>query len=558
MAAPWERYQEQGPWTKYSAPAGAAQFTEDQIREAMPLRPGAAVERKGFAAQVNDALTGKTPTPTQQTQAWTQTSNELGKNSADILKGGIESAGTLGLGFAGDAANTFGSGYNLASTGVNALSGVDLGKVGPSFLPTTESLTNQLSSAIGGSGASPNKFERIGRFLGAPIGIKAGSNLAGPVLGVVRNTIGKSIAGSGPTSAAQEAHDAGYVLPPTMASEKPGPVSNLLSAASGKIKIGQAASAKNQNITNQLIARSVGLAEDQPITEAALEAVRDNAGQSYEAVRNAPIQIMPDQKWASEIKSINNVSPSAKATLPSIMGNPDLENMLGDLGKMQALSPNDAVDAIRALRFQAQQNLKNFAAPKTMDLGRAQSQAAHALEGLLERNLVAATTARAPIGAQGGDMTQLVSQLQDARKLIAKTYTVEKALNPATGNIDASVLGRLLKGGTPLEGDQASVAKAALAFPKATQNVAKVGGHEKFSVLDMMAALGTHGKTLGLSLARPAARAITLSAPYQKALTSGPLPYPNLAVDPFTAGLLAVPNAVGKPNALYGPNYSAR
>ena len=60
----------------------------------------------------------------------------------------------------------------------------------------------------------------------------------------------------------------------------------------------------------------------------------------------------------------------------------------------------------------------------------------------------------------------LVPALQEARKTIAKTYTVERAVNKTTGDVDARVIGRLFDKQKPLSDGLEKVGQFAAGFPK--------------------------------------------------------------------------------------------
>lgn len=411
-------------------------------------------------------------------------------------------------------------------------------------------LTPAIGSETAGQLTKGTDLELPARILGGLAG--AGAVAAAPKIAEGASAM---VSGSGPTEAARVAHDAGYVLPPAMASDDPGAVSKGLGALSGKVKLQQAASARNQSRTNELAAQAIGLPPDEPITEAALEGIRREAGQAYEAVKRAPVEIIPDDTFKKDVTSLSNIGAAARAEAPELVGNPELDTLSTALASKERLSPDAAVDLVKSLRYRAQTNLKNYTSPEKMDLGRAQSKAANALEGLIERNLAAATTARGPIGAQGGDMSALVDNLQKARQTIAKTYDIESALNPSTGNIDAQKIAKLASKGKPLTDELAQIADAAGAFPKAFQDPSKFGGEEKFSVMDVGAAAVSHGASIPASLARPTVRTGLLSSTYQDALMRNPIPQPgiinSIASNPAPA-LLTLPTAVGKEKALQG------
>ncbi len=134
------------------------------------------------------------------------------------------------------------------------------------------------------------------------------------------------------------------------------------------------------------------------------------------------------------------------------------------------------------------------------------------MEDLIERNL-----------NQTGN-AELLTNYRNARQILAKTYDVEKALNPATGNIDAGKLAASLKKGRPLTGELKQVAEFASRFPKATQTVEKMGSLPQLSPLDFgtAAIAGSAAGPVGLAglIARPAARSLTLSDLMQNRLAN--------------------------------------
>jgi len=126
--------------------------------------------------------------------------------------------------------------------------------------------------------------------------------------------------------------------------------------------------------------------------------------------------------------------------------------------------------------------------------------------------------------------TELLDNFRNARQLIAKTYSVEKALNPASGTIDAKKLAQQLKANKPLTGELRTAAEFGSQFPKATQTTEAMGSLPQISPLDVGGALLTSGGAylaggeaatpLGFAtlLARPAFRSAALSSPVQQRL----------------------------------------
>jgi hypothetical protein len=122
----------------------------------------------------------------------------------------------------------------------------------------------------------------------------------------------------------------------------------------------------------------------------------------------------------------------------------------------------------------------------------------------------------------------LIPDLQKARKTIAKTYTLDRAMNNATGDIDAAVLGRLYNKGSPLSDGLDTAGRFAAQFPQISRASANnpTAGVSKVEALAMAGlglggAYGTdspYGAAAGLLplLSHPA-RAAALSKMMQKA-----------------------------------------
>lgn len=117
----------------------------------------------------------------------------------------------------------------------------------------------------------------------------------------------------------------------------------------------------------------------------------------------------------------------------------------------------------------------------------------------------------------------VLQSFRDARTLIAKTYSVEKAMNSTTGSVDARKLAGQLAKGKPLSNELKTAAEFGARFPKAAQSIEGMGSLPQTSPLDWALATGTGIATanpLALAgvVARPAARAAALSPLVQNRL----------------------------------------
>lgn len=407
-----------------------------------------------------------------------------------------------------------------------------LAKVGaPVSTDTTVPTTHGVETFLAGEPANQDVAmgRTIGEFLGPGAALK--------MLKGGARAASHAIPGAGPTEAATAAHEAGYALPPAMASEKPGVVSQVL-GLSGKLKLQQAASAKNQEVTNRLAAQSLGLPEGEPITPESLKAVRAVANEAYADVAKSVSEIKADEPFVKIIDGLGKRTSEASKAFPSLVNNTEIEALADTLKGAKAFSPEAGIELVRHLRADASANRKAFSDPARMALGKSQKQAAEAVDNLIERNLTAM------------DKPDLVHAYRDARQQLARTYDVEAALDPA-GNVSAHALAAKLKKGRPLTGPLRDIAEAGRNFPKATQNPSQFGGQESLSVMDLGAAGLSGGATIPLSLARPMARRALLSPTYQNLMMRTPGPASESSSPLVNA--FALPGAVNPQNALNRP-----
>lgn len=400
---------------------------------------------------------------------------ELGANP----ESGLYQAGKLG----GEIAGTAGAGPALAGGAkvvgaspaiVSALQTGGLNVGGMTGIPGL--LTRGAAgAAVGGTAAGMVNPED------AAMGAVVGGAL--PAAVKVAGSAGKKVGDvwRGPTqpddlaNAVRQAQSAGYVIPPTQANASL--PNRLLEGLSGKISTAQNASAKNQGITNALAAKSIGLPEDTKLTAEVLDDVRREAGKAYKQLADLP-------------------------TMPAVRAN-SLTNTPGS----PAIKPAEMVFDLRKARNDATAWYRSYAMTANPDaLVKAQTAKAEAsmLEGALESY------------AKSLGKDDLVEQMANARQLIAKTYTIEDALNSASGSVDARRLAKQLAKGKPLSGELKEAAEFAARFPKAAQAVEGMGSLPQTSPLDWTAAgafsMATQNPLGLLSVAaRPAARYATLS-----------------------------------------------
>lgn len=307
--------------------------------------------------------------------------------------------------------------------------------------------------------------------------------------------------------AIQKARDLGYVIPPTQANSTL--LNKTLEGMAGKISTAQNASAKNQEITNKLASKALGLPEDTFISPEVLTNIRKTAGEAYENLKlSGTVKTSP-----KFIQALDNIKPyqdaiQASRDFPSKTANPIIEVI--DSLKRPNFDVNSAVSKINILRNDADLAFRQG----DKALAKANKDASQVLENTIENHLA------------NTKQTDLLDKFRDARTLIAKTYSVEKALNPASGTIDAKILANQLKNKKPLSSELKSIAEFNLQFPKASQTTEKMGSLPQISPLDfatgIIAGSNTGGLGAGTMLARPMARSAALSPYVQNRLVQQP------------------------------------
>lgn len=378
--------------------------------------------------------------------------------------------------------------------GANTALGAAAIGAGTGALTTEGGLSDRAKGALGGAAGG-----LVGKGVGDALGWAAGK-LASYQAG---KAAAQTAANAGRDAAVQAATEAGYRLPPTEI--KPGVLNSALEGLSGKIKTSQAASAKNQEVTNTLAKQALGLPEDVVLSPEILGAIRQKAGQSYEAIKGFG-NITADNAYNKALDGLVATYQGAARDFPGLT-KPEVTNLVDSL-RQPSFGSDSAIDAIRVLRETAD------AAFRRGDTGvaKASKGAAQAMEDLIDRNL------------QSSGQPELLNAYRQARQTIAKTYDVGRALNPATGDVSAPTLAALANKGKPLSGELRTIASTAQAFPKATQALKQ--NYNPVSPLDyaVAGASALHSGRISdlLSLGvRPTVRSVILSRPYQAVTAHG-------------------------------------
>lgn len=254
-------------------------------------------------------------------------------------------------------------------------------------------------------------------------------------------------------TALQKGKEAGYSALPSDVGA--GRVARTLETVSGKFKAEELISANNQQITNNLARRYLDLPESTPLNMDTLKQAREYVTPVYDKIRNTGVINFGKTNPFSKI--VKNVQYVPKGTTP----------LLGQKSQNYSMTASDAIEQLKELRNTGSAYLtsgKNIQKPdpKLVKLGNDYLNQAKKLEANIAKHLDETGSA------------DLYKEFQDARQYIAKTFTVEKALNPMTGVVDAkNIAKQVYDKDVPITGELKTVADFAKAFPKVTKPVAE-------------------------------------------------------------------------------------
>lgn len=252
------------------------------------------------------------------------------------------------------------------------------------------------------------------------------------------------------------AMDEGYLVPPSTVN--PTRTNKVLESISGKAATQQAVSTQNAAVTDRLARRSIGLADDAPLTAEATQNIRREAyDRGYRPLKDAG-QISTGKTYRQALDAIEAQYQGAARSFPEAVRN-DVSELIQSL-RRRSFDAGDAVDMTRTLREEASKSFRSG----DNALGNAQRAAAKAIEDQIELGLSAKTNS-----------PELLKNFRDARQLMAKTHTVEDAIKEGGGNVDANKIARELQKGAPLTGDLETIGRFANVYQKSNQTPQVVG-----------------------------------------------------------------------------------
>jgi hypothetical protein len=414
----------------------------------------------------------------------------------------------------------------VAIPGANSVTGAALiGGVGNALTTSGGVAERGIAGSIGAVAGG------AGQAVGQKIGQWASNKMAGNAANVATRQSQNTVR----DATLREAAEAGYVVPPS--TSNPTVKNRILESVSGKAQTQQAAAVKNQQVTNTLARQALGIPEGTPLTTETLYGLRSKAGEVYAEIASSG-RVIADQKYTKDILDLSKQADRLNIDFPNLKvgAKDEIVNLTNALSRPD-FDASSLVELVKSLRADAASNLHPLANnPAGKALGKAQLKAADAAENQLMRAM-----------AMKG-RPDLADKFDQARTLIAKTYSVQNALNESSGNVIAANLGKQMKKGKYLSDGLDTAGKFAQAFPKAAAEIKDSAG---VSALDAFGGMGLGVMTGNpLLVAAPAAgrmatRAALLSGPGQKMLA-----YPGY--QPSNSLALRLAPSVGQRGGLIG------
>lgn len=422
---------------------------------------------------------------------------------APLMKTGAGTAGVI-------AGNIAGLAPAMVIPGANTVAGAAaVGALSGALQPTTADESALRNTLVGGAlgGASQAALGAAAKFAGnrlmnaeAESALRQGQN-------AVKD------------QAIKEAKDIGYKTVPSISDGSL--TGRLIEGASGKVKAQQLAAVKNQNLTDALVRRGLGLPEDAPLSADTMRSVRQQAAQQgYDPVRAIP-SIKTDNTFRQQVSQLTSRADNAAKDFGGLVDS-DVKPLADGLKAIPSFSGDTAVDAAAIFREKA----SDFYSQGNKTLGAAYRKAAEAVEGQIERG----------IAANGKPAAPLMADFRAARTRMAQTFDVEKALREGQGSVDARALGKIYaKNPQRMTGEIAQVGRTAAAMPD-VMAIPKAGWANPITAVDSGFAtfggiLAGNPAPLAFPLARAAGRYGLMSDLGQKMFTT-----PNYAPGMLTRG----------------------
>jgi len=236
----------------------------------------------------------------------------------------------------------------------------------------------------------------------------------------------------------------------------------------GKTNLEQLASIKNQQVTDKVVRRAVGLPENAPLTPESMKSIREvEYNKGYVPIKNLG-NIAADNAYLDDLANIEAKYTGPSKSFPEAV--PDEVGKLISKYMVDKFDAADAVDVIKNLREQASANFRKG----ENALAKSQLDISTALEGQIARTLETSSDPK---------LANLLEQFKTSRQRMAISHTVEDAIRVGSGSVDAKKLGRDIQNDKYMTGDLKTVAEFANTFPRVNAPATTIGTPGAGSVL---------------------------------------------------------------------------
>jgi len=255
----------------------------------------------------------------------------------------------------------------------------------------------------------------------------------------------------------RQAQAEGYLVTP--GSITPNTQNVLLERIAGKTRTQQEMSVSNQQTTDRLSRRAVGIGENDPLTRANMQQIRrDEYQRGYEPL-NRIGAVPTDPQFNTALDDVLAAYTGPGQSFPGAIPQPVL-NLVNSY-RVGQFNSADAIGATRTLREQARANIR--AGGDNASVGLAQRAISNALEDQIERQLTQA----------GNPNTQaMLDQFRASRQRMAISHSVEDAIVEGGGSVNARTLandlqtrGRYFSGDLDLIARFANIARPVMTPP---------------------------------------------------------------------------------------------
>lgn len=219
------------------------------------------------------------------------------------------------------------------------------------------------------------------------------------------------------------AQQEGYLVTP--GSVTPSTQNVLAERLAGKTRTQQEAAVRNQQVTDRLARRAVGIGETDPLTRANMQQIRRDEFQRGYAPLNQVGPVQTDAQFDTALNNVLAAYTGPGRSFPGAIPQPVVD--LVQNYRVGQFASADAIAATRTLREAARANMSRG----DNELGLAQRAISNALEDQIERQLAQAGNPNAQA---------MLDQFRASRQRMAVSHAVEDAIVEGGGSVNARQL----------------------------------------------------------------------------------------------------------------------